>query len=427
MKKSARLVSLVLIMAVVFSMGGCAFFGGKISLHNRATIDFADGKLIIGNGYGFYQDEDENLEPIFYEDEEGDEKFMYFPRDRFVMAGDTIYAQAPGNLSELWMYSEFDNGVMEYEKIIDEAEFRDKEIYISFLDNWTLIDDKIYFLCIKDLEYKASHPNNDYSIGYMSIEDEEIELFDDICASDMVIDGDWIYYYDCDYEVDSDGATNIDSDSFEGEICRMKLDGSDSEVLMDGFEFSLEDNHYYYGAGVGEMQVVGNYLYFIDGSDEGESRVCRLNLKNGDSEYVTENGAYSYALSEDAKTLYYSEGGYNMIENGSRDVYETDLKSGDEDKLFETSSKHVFANGCLVVEDGCLYFDVKYAYSYPTDKISVIALIRYNLETEETDVLDLSVENEYETTVAEGPGGVMMENKKLISTEYFVEWIEYEE
>ncbi len=426
MKKSARLLSLVLILAVVVSMGGCAFFGGKISIHNRATIDFAEGKLIIGNGYGFYQDKDENLEPVLYENEEGDEKLMNFYCDRFVMAGDTVYSQAPGQLSELWMYSEFDDGVMEHETIIDEDTFLEEQTKINWFDNWTLIDDKIYFSCVVQLDMKEYHRERDYKIGYMSIEDEEIELFDDICASDMVIDGDWIYYYDCDYEVDSDGTTNVDSDSFEGEICRMKLDGSDSESLMDGFEFDSEDNDYYYGTGVGEMQVVGNYLYFIDGSDEGESRVCRLNLKNGDSDYVTENGAYSYAISEDGKTLYYSEGRYNMIENGTRDVYETDLKSGDEDKLFETSTKHVFANGYLVVEDGCLYF-ISINVSYPTENASVPALIRYDLETEETEVLDLSVENEYEITTAVGPGGTVMENKELISTEYFVEWIEYED
>lgn len=335
--------------------------------------------------------EDESKDSTEITDEE--QKVLSFSTDESVYDGNTIYAQYDEDKSKLYKFSFIDDETVEKSVWVSEktlnnsdvvTEKEDKNLgYTGNMNYWRLDGDYVYFIYYSGPEYFPIERNIAYRLGRIKKDGSSIELIDDEIASSYTVKDDWIYYYDngYTYDVNLSKVDKIDSD--RAGIYKMKCDGSQKKKLLDHFNEADSQN---YERLCGSIEIYGEYLYFLDGTEKGKSRVCRMKTDGSDFEYVSENSAYNYTLDVDKNALYYITGKYNQSSLDSRTVYKTELNANNEEIIFEY--------GCYGNPDFTVYNDYLYFSNYNFGSVGDLVGLRYNLKTNEKDKLNAFYESE---------------------------------
>lgn len=267
-----------------------------------------------------------------------DNSYVGFIPNRSLYDGQTIYAQIADNTSELYKCILKDDKV-ETEIWVDNGTLNSSVVseigrYSGNMRYWQLDGEYIYFICIPSKEYFMAEKSIAYRLGRISKDGSSIEFIgDEIASSYGVIDG-WIYFYDNGYTYDEGTSDGYYYNYDRVGIYRMKTDGSQKELIYNDFETDEKDtrNEIIY---CDRMNVYGDYIYFIDYSKNGESRVCRIKTDGSDLEYVSQNGAYSYTVDTENDKLYYSSGIFGLTQIEPKTIYEVDISNKIESELFK--------------------------------------------------------------------------------------------
>ncbi len=420
-----RVLSAILLTAMLLSiltMGGCSLFKKHSDLP-----DFEKGKLFYADGYVFYLKGDE-VQLLTHENAEGDDEInrplgaQGYYYDTFTDGKTIYYASYDGTVTT---YEDFDNGVLKMDDLLDDDDIYDlfdmdeKSFFNSnMMSYWQVVGDKAYFIVLPDMEYLVLGSEYYYKVGWMSLDGRDGGLFD-VSASSFAVSGDRIYYFSNGYE-----GGNLDFDGDRG-LYSMNLNGDDhEEIYVDEYDIQSYGESYPFA---NRMKAVGKYIYFIDSSEKGENRVARLDTKANDVEHITEKGAFSFAVDEKGKKVYYAEGEGERISADSRELRVADTSGKDDEKLFELKAESGFNNCLLYCDGGYLYISSYHTREsfgrHPEEDNPAKLGARYDIKKDEMEVLFGYVEEETEQKSVPGPGGNITQ-EIITAREYFAYWEE---
>ncbi len=244
----------------------------------------------------------------------------------------------------------------------------------------SICDNYLCFFFAPSLEFAVSDSDVAYKIGKINLDTKEIDFFDDIHASALAAKDGWIYYFDNGYTYNTSNNTYTTNSNIFG-IYKMRIDGSENQLLLDGFEQDSSDMNDS-SLLCNDFQIYDDYLYFTDDSKEGQSRVCRIMLDGSQKEYLTKEGAYNYTVDINNNKVYYSTGLFNMADEDARTVYEVSMETGDETELFKVTGNREFT-----VYDDYLYISDMYQFiSFTKDGVLPCGK-RYNLTNGSAETL----------------------------------------
>lgn len=408
--KGKAIKVIALILAVVIVAGGTV---GALSYFNIVDIPVISSILqssssntteknyvIENNGNKYYiggfgvakLEKDDSVTAVHYEDAEevsseitdDSTNLLCLSVDKSVYDGDTIYAQSSA-YRELYKFTFKDDKTAERSVWVNEETLNNSDVvtkkensdlgYTGNMTCWRLDGDYIYFIYAPGMDYFMSERDVAYRLGRICKDGSSIEFIGDEIASSYTVKDGWIYYYDNGYTYNESLSKGYEIDYDRAGIYKMRGDGSQKQRLVSdlgkkGIESSYNDV-------CDKMEIFGDYLYFLDYSSKGKSRVCRMKTDGSDLEYVSENGAYSYTIDVENNTLYYITGEYGQTSLDSRNVYKASLDIKNDEVLFEY--------GQYGGPDFTVYND--YLYFSNTNFSIDFAGLKYNLKTSEYDKL----------------------------------------
>lgn len=311
----------------------------------KVSINTTEKPLVLKSSHGEYYssgyttfllNEDDSVSSLKNAE---DDSYVGFNTNRSFYDGQTIYAQLADNTSELYKCT-LEGDKVETEIWVDNGTLNssvvvaDSSRYSGNMRYWQLDGEHIYFICIPSKECFMNERNIAYRLGRISKDGSSIEFIgDEIASSYGVIDG-WIYYYDNGYTYDENTSNGYYYNYDRAGIYRMKTDGSQKELLYNDFETDENDTR----ADItycDRINVYGDYIYFIDYSKDGKSRVCRMKTDGSGVEYLSQNGAYSYTVDTENDKLYYSSGVFGLTQVEPKTIYEVDISNEVETELFK--------------------------------------------------------------------------------------------
>ncbi len=341
MKKHLKYI-LCIVLAFVLSM---SFITGCTSNSNENQ-----DKIIINNQYGTYYftgsnlfklNDDDTVTPVSEKNAEEDNNVYVSSDYKHYYFDNKIY---DFNWADYFCYK-FNDDSAELEKtvLINEETLKNSVLSV----NGTVIIGGIYKpIALGDFIYFIYYPSNDYfevckskayRLGRMKTDGSNIEFVNEEIASDYTIYNGWIYFFDNGYTFNtskSDYEINEERIGFY----KMKPDGSEKTLLLNEFRGSeaLSKNTYDKTNYCFNINSFDDYIYFVDISDNGESKLYRMKPDGTDVEPVSENGAQNYTV--DGNTLYYTTGTNNQAVLDGRTLYSVSLETGKETELFKLSA-----------------------------------------------------------------------------------------
>lgn len=378
-KKTLRIISIATIsVAMVLGIiaGIYLFSYAAISNDTKSCVIYKGNDVYFsGNGQLIDITDDDKPQPVTTNTD-----YDYVPLTSHQSCYDTeyIYTIYPKQ-SALYKFKirpdEFEREIWVEEKSLESAfstKFGLDNFETSNMYDLCICDDYVFFYYYPEGNAALQNSNTPFRVGKISLDGKDISFLDsDIRASSIVSDGDYIYYFDNAYN--SKGKSGI---------YRMKADGSDKELLLDGFKKESSNDSSAFLCN--NLRIFSDYLYFIDDSKEGKSRVCRVNLSGSDKEYVSKQGAYRYTVYDN--TLYYSLGERQKSLGKARDVYCVQIGSQKEDLLFKTDGAREFT-----VYNNYLYVCDYHHLNTNTNGKNIIGG-RYNLSDKTMETLCCDVE-----------------------------------
>ncbi len=239
--------------------------------------------------------------------------------------------------------------------------------------------DYIYFLYLPTTEYFQAEKENAYKLGRISKDGKDIYLYDEIASSYAVKDG-WIYYYNNGYVYNK----NSKSYSYKKEnagIYKIKVDGSGKQTLKNNFIESSKETTEAIRC-CDKLKIYGDYLYYLDYSESGKSRVCRMNFDGKQVEYISANGAYNYAVDTDNNYLYYSTGELGFAQLEKRRLYQLNMTAGEDKSLMKLS----YGSIDFSVHNNTLYF-FDYNFTPGNTNNHRVSGLRYDIQNEKLQKL----------------------------------------
>lgn len=371
--KTKKLISvLCLFIASVICAGSLSGCSSEDNNQYKSTV--------FENKFGVYYftdigvvklNEDNSLTPVEYKykSDNGEEK-----TDKI---NSTLYSYWDNSIHDYYTNKKYtfkDNTTqVEEEKWIDESILNNSETFNGkeFHNNmryFTPYEDYVYFLNIPSSDYYQSDKSVAYKLGKIKKDGSSIELFDNITASAFTVSGGWIYYFDNGFSCKSDNSEDIDRKRIG--LYKMKLDGSNKTILLSDFNTNgiWEDKRTDYCQSI---EVNNGYVYFIDHSGRGKSKISRINTDGTGYEQISKNGAYRYAFS--GNEIYYTFAESGDSNSYSRTLYHISLNENKETEICDFKGR--FANAFFSV-----YND--YIYLYPGNGFNgSTAGGRYNIIT----------------------------------------------
>lgn len=323
-------IALALVVSIISAVYMLSF--SSISDDTKSCVLYKGNNLYFsGNGQLLDITDSDNPQPVTT-----DTELDYVPLNIYKSCYDTDYIYSVlSNQSDLYKFeinsSEFTREVwvdakslsLAFSALNGTSKFSTSKMY-----ELCVCDDYVLFYYFYDAISESSDTDNMFRVGAISKDGKDMRLLDSsIRASSMVSDGDYVYYYDNAYK--SNGSRGI---------YKMKADGSDKELLLGGFSVGVDDSAAFL---CNNLRVFDNYLYFIDDSADGKSRVCRIDLDSLDKEYVTQKGAYRFTVSDN--TLYYSVGEDQKTSGEARDVFSVQIDTKKETALFKVHGVREFS------------------------------------------------------------------------------------
>lgn len=410
-------VMLAAAIALIGTVGVLSYFGivnifGISSVFSNltpaTTFNTAEKNNVITNGENEYYiggtyvvklKEDNSVAGVHYDDleeesmgsDDDNTNILSLALDKTVYDGNTIYAQQDDIRNELYKFVFKDDDTMERSVWISEealnnsvvvTEKESKDLgYTGNMTCWRLDGDYVYFIYAPDKAYFMNEMDIAYRLGRISKDGLSIEFIGNEIASSYTVKDDWIYYYDNGYTYNKNLSEGYEIDYNRAGIYKMRGDGSNKQKLLGNLGKRGAESSY--NELCDELEIYGEYIYFLDYTEVGRSRVCRMNTDGSDFEYVSENGAFDYTLDTENNILYYITGEYGQASVGQRTVYISYLGMKNDEVLFEYKY-----GGCsdLTFYNNYLYFS--------DDFTGGLVGLRYSIITKGKDGLVANYEEE---------------------------------
>lgn len=375
-KKSKKpliaITSLVLVVAIVV---------GVFFMLPKGTASKVPNSAVFKNQYGEYYLGTYNLEntgeftssTLTYDNEEEESNFGAINPYSTAYDGESFYGRI-GDNATLFKTSFDSKSHANAEIWVSESNLSNMDLRAVCMYYFQADEDYIYFSYQPPLEYFISELEDTYKLGRISKDGKDIYLYDEVASSYAVKDG-WIYYYDNGYVYDESQNRYGYNENNIG-IYKMKVDGSNKQTLCD--DFTEDDNEATDAIRCcDKLRIYGDNLYYLDYSVSGKSRVCRMDLDGNQLEYISENGAFNYAVDTENNFLYYSTGELGNAQTDKRTLYQVNLNNGEEESLMKLS----YGNIDFSVYNNTLYFFDNNFAPGDTDNHKVSGM-RYDIKNE---------------------------------------------
>lgn len=374
-KKGLVILLSSVLVVIVAAVASFIIFNGFINNSNPnsnttekpAVIKNSYGEYYVGGDITFMLNSDSSVTPVnsILSSGEDEEDHTYIDFERSVYDGKSFFIQDRGMLNELYKYTFTDKDTLEKVVWIDEQTLKSSVVvagknsssvntrYTGNMQYWQLDGEYIYFVYIPAVEYFPEEQDIAYRLGRMAKDGSSIEFIGNEIASTYAVKDGWIYYYDNGYTYNED-SLRYSMDFDRAGIYKMKCDGSQKQLLLNNFETAENDTRSSRDlAYCNKMNIVGDYIYFIDCSKNGNCRVSRMKTDGSGLEYVSEKGAYSYTVDLENNKLYYSTGQFGYLQLEARTIYEVSMAEKTEVELFKCGS---IGRPEFVYYDEYLYF-----------------------------------------------------------------------
>ncbi len=317
---------------------------------------------------------------------------------------------------DLYRYVITNDGVKE-EVWVSKDEFEDQgmsEYMAAGFRNPVLCGDYIYFTYIQSLEFWYEEREDLYKLGRISF-DGEVELFDDLHASAIASDGDYIYFLDNGYIVDAPG---IDEDRLGLYKLQGNADPEDAVLITNDLDIDVSIYEQSPGHRIFEqMKLFGDTIYYLEVNLTGQNRLCATNTDGSDRKIVFEKEPMAfYEIDTDNDILYYVEGVYPSSESYS--VCSVPLSRTNQIYcLFETK-------GITDIElcDDYLYFQNTNHSSFPGEGGNKATMgFRYNIKEKVMEVMYGYYEGKNELEIDPQTGGYIISDNRGESIIYWEE------
>ena len=381
-----------------------------------AVIKNGNGEFYIGSYPTVKMESDGSLKPIKYAPEE---KRLSLSSEKSAYDGKYIYAQNGDDLSQLYKFELNSDGTASKTVWVDEATLKNSVVvtekkqsngrYTGTMRCFQADGDYIYFLCIPSNEFWNEELCLSFRMGRIKKDGTSIEFIGNTRASSFAVKNGWIYFFDNGYSEINSKKTLLDQeiDYARAGIYKMKTDGSQKQLLLGGF---TQNKDYDKNNLCNNLTIAGEYIYYLDCSENGKSRVARIKTDGSDRTYITQGSACSYTLDTDNNKLYYISGEYEKTSLEKRNVYEVSITDNSEIELFEVISNETEFR----YSDGYLYFmNTGNYYIGDSSKAALTCGKRYNLAKRITE--DLKGYVEYTTEYNE----LGMPSKVFVGEDYY--------
>lgn len=340
-KKACKLLSLSLMFVIgLMFISGCSSVndmstGNEYVVENNGNEYYLNAGIIVNLG------KDGDINAVGCEETESNNNYEYVDNIKPVSLSGSYYSNQSVYVNNT-IYDLESNTLYKYSFTDDKCKLKKDELVINtdvFGDKYSiesLTDLKtdgeyLYFITKPRKEYfNSTSKNNLFKIGKMSLDGKNIELYDDIVASSYTINDGWIYYFDNGY------SASVDSYSFDcskSGLYKMKTDGTEKVMIFDDFEQEKDDYKLLYSYGLEDMKVCGDYMYFTN-YDNGQGNICRIKKDGSNFETISKNSAYCFTFDIHNNKLYYV-GRSDSVGVTPRKCYEVSLDSLAETELFE--------------------------------------------------------------------------------------------
>lgn len=387
--KFKKIIALCLVLVVLAGTVGVLLCTNIIKLPNKSTSNSTEKSIIVNiNSIDYYfsgltvpliLNADNTIErPTIIDDsdESGDYRIS---RYNSVFDGNSFFAGLEDNREGLYKFTFQEDGSIKKSVWINKSSLKNSDIfkekedcYPQIMTNWQLDGEYIYFSYIPGADYFNIEKNDAYRLGKIKKDGSNIEFIGNTVASDYAVKDGWIYFYDNGFTCE--GSDDCSYDNNREGLYKMRVDGTDRHLIYGELERASDYNRK--GAIlISDIKIYGEYLYFIDHSADGESRICRMNKEGKDKEYVTDDGAFSYTIDDKMEYVYYSTGKYGYSTTEPRTISVSSLNGDKKAELFEYRGP---GNPYFTYYKNYLYFDNPSLYIIGTNYADLCGM-RYDL------------------------------------------------
>lgn len=320
------------------SDSGLNLFGNDISSGKNyygynAVIDNEHGEFYIGGAAPSEINQTGEFSglTVTYADENKEMPLQWLDIYKNAYDGKSLYGRIADNYT---LYkTTFDSSSHATAEIwVDESLLSDYNLRSNCMYYFQAEDDYVYFIYSPSPEYFVAETENAYRLGRISKDGKEIFLYDEIASSYAIQDG-WIYFYNNGYTYDHNSKSYTATEENIG-IYKMTVDGNRKTALKTDFAEIYQPS----GSSIlccDKLSIYGNYLYYLDYTDSGQSRIYRMDLDGRHTEVISANGASRYTVDVDNDVVYYSTGERNTYSSTTRKLYKINLSFGEETEIME--------------------------------------------------------------------------------------------
>lgn len=345
---------------------------GHISVENKNSD--TEKRAVISNGFGeFYNsgcylfslDSLESLEPLkCYDSSSSKGIYVGFSNYKTAYSEDAIYAQEGDITRELYKYKFTDAEKLERSVWVDEDTLKNSVVtpytengYSGNMAYFNKEGNYIYFICYPSAAYITTQRDIAFRLGRISANGDTIEFLNDEIASSYTVSNDWIYFYDNGYTYDNSLKDGFKIESNRSGIYKMKCDGSQKQLLLGDFTRDSRDNCTY-NTLCDKMNIYGEYLYFVNYSESGESKLYRMKTDGSELECLTKNGVDEYTVDTKNNVIYYTDGQFGQAQVEGRSLYKVSIDNNIEEKIVD---------GAIMSDTEFSYYD-NYIYFMNADR-----------------------------------------------------------
>lgn len=188
-------------------------------------------------------------------------------------------------------------------------------------------DGFIYFIFLDRSLMKETEPIN-FRVGRFAIDGSKIEMMSYICASDMTVKNGHIYYYNDGREYFK-GKAEKDYNK-NGVIQSIYSDENGESGQLFDIDFTPDSDSDKMTELCNHMTIVGDYLFYIDDSEKGKSRLYKVNLDGSGVEKLTDDKCSDYYIDTRSSNIYF----WNKDGKSNYSFFKRSLNNEKEEILF---------------------------------------------------------------------------------------------
>ena len=344
------IISTIIVFCIVAVLG-VFFLTGKIHIFDYSGFDTENYTNVFTNQYGSYYASGSVL--VLINDDGTMEKVVYYDIDNAnnlkdacinpnaaIFDTDFIYAQSDEGFenNKLYKYQFKDKTTLERTVWIQDNVLKESVLWVNKYDacgldtkNWIKSGDYIFFLYVPNKSYIHFDSKDAYKICRVKKDGSSIKSYGSSPASSFTVNNNWIYYWENGY-VDIDKWYN---DKFVG-LKKMKFDSSEETTILSGLESSSKINNQFFCNICDQFKSIDHYVYYIDRSVSGKSRLYRINTQDNDRiELISKESVKSFGIDLEHNKVYYVTDNLDIYSNTKPNFIVHNLNTGEESVLLE--------------------------------------------------------------------------------------------